>query len=103
MSDNDKLSDEEVEDALENLQIWGLSMEGDRLVTRVEFDSYKEAVFFANTVFSVAEEYFHHPEVKVEYGAVSIDLWSHEEEGITETDIEMAEVIEAKVANIEWS
>lgn len=103
MPEYDKLSDDEVEEALESMEIWGLSMEGDRLVTKIEFDDYKEAVFFANTVFSVAEEYFHHPEVKVEYGAVSIDLWSHEAEGITETDIEMAEVIEAKVANIKWS
>jgi len=101
MSDTDKLSDDEISEALEKLSIWGV--EQDRLVTRVEFDDYKEAVFFANTVFSIAEQYFHHPEVKVEYGAVSIDLWSHEAEGITETDVEMAEEIEEKVGEINWN
>ena len=100
MSD-DNLSDEEISDALENLSIWG--RRADRLVTKVEFDDYKEAVFFANTVFSLAEEHFHHPEVKVEYGAVSIDLWSHEADGITQDDIDMAEEIEQKVGNIDWS
>lgn len=101
MSESDKLSEDEISEALENLSIWGV--EQDRLVTRIEFNNYKEAVFFANTVFSVAEAHFHHPEVKVEYDAVSIDLWSHEAEGITQTDIEMAEEIEEKVADIKWS
>lgn len=99
MSDK-KLDDDEISEALEELDIWG--RRADRLVTKVEFNDYKEAVFFANTVFSIAEEHFHHPEVKVEYGAVSIDLWSHEAEGITQADIDMAEEIEEKVRNIEW-
>lgn len=100
MSDN-KLSEDEISEALEKLSIWGVEM--DRLVTKVEFDDYKEAVFFANTVFSIAEARFHHPEVKVEYGAVSIDLWSHEAEGITQDDIDMAAEIEEKVSDIKWS
>lgn len=96
----DKLEDEKVEEELEELQIW--SFYSDKLTTRVEFDNYRDAVFFANSVFSIAEEEFHHPEVKVEYGAVEIDLWSHEEDGVTEKDIEMAERIEQKVGNIDW-
>lgn len=101
MSDSETLSEEELSESLEKLNIWGV--ETDKLVTRVEFDDYKEAVFFANTVFSIAEARFHHPEVKVEYGAVSIDLWSHEADGITQQDIEMAEEIEQKVSEIKWS
>ena len=101
MSNSEKLSDDEISEALENLAIWGV--EQDRLVTKVEFDDYKEAVFFANTVFSIAEARFHHPTVKVEYGSVSIDLRSHEAEGITQDDIEMAEEIEEKVSEIKWS
>lgn len=101
MSDNDKLSDEEVEKRLESLEIWGYQF--DKLKTRVEFDNYRESVFFANTVFSLAEEEFHHPEVTVEYGAVEIDLWSHDVDGVTERDLELAEKIEEKVSKIDWS
>jgi len=100
MADNEKLSDDEIREKLEELQIWSRSE--DRIVTRVEFDNYKESVFFANTVFSLAEAYFHHPEVKVEYGAVEVDLWSHDVEGLTERDFELAEEIEQKVAEIKW-
>ena len=96
-----KLSDDEVNEKLDDMQIW--SFYSDKLTTRVEFDNYRDAAFFANAVFSIAEEEFHHPEVKVEYGAVEIDLWSHEEDGVTEKDLEMAEKIEDKVGNVEWS
>lgn len=97
----DVLDDESLEDELENLQIWGVKF--DKLVTRAEFDNYRDAVFFANTVFSLAEEEFHHPEVKVEYGAVEIDLWNHEEEAITDKDIELAKKIEERLGKIDWS
>jgi 4a-hydroxytetrahydrobiopterin dehydratase len=92
------LTDEELDEALENLQIWGI--EAGKLATRVEFEDYKETVFFANTVFSLAGEEFHHPEVTVEYGAIEIDLWSHEEEGITGKDIDMAEEIEKRLGKM---
>jgi 4a-hydroxytetrahydrobiopterin dehydratase len=95
-----KLDEQDIEENLDDMQIW--SFYGDKLTTRVEFDDYRDAVFFANSVFSIAEEEFHHPEVKVEYGGVEIDLWSHEEEGVTEQDIEMAKRIEQKVGNIGW-
>jgi 4a-hydroxytetrahydrobiopterin dehydratase len=95
------LSEDEISEKLENLQIW--SHTEDKLVTRVEFDNYKESVFFANTVFTLSEAHFHHPEVKVEYGAVEIDLWSHDVEGITERDFKLAEEIEQKLGDINWS
>lgn len=94
---SDKLSKTEIDKKMEDLEIWGI--ENEKLVTRIEFEDYKDAVFFANMVFSVAEEFFHHPEVKVEYGAVEIDLWSHEEDGLTDTDFDMAEEIEVRLGH----
>ncbi|QKQ98037.1 4a-hydroxytetrahydrobiopterin dehydratase [Candidatus Nanohaloarchaea archaeon] len=97
---SDKLDDSEINERLEELEIWGI--EAEKLVCRVEFDDYKKSVFFANSVFSLAEEEFHHPSVTVEYGAVEIDLWSHDVEGLTERDFDLAERIEDKVRNIDW-
>lgn len=101
MGEKEKLSDDQVQEKLEELQIWGRS--GDKIVTRIEFDNYKESVFFANTVFTLAEAHFHHPEVKVEYGAVEIDLWSHDVEGVTERDFDLAEEIEQRLGETNWS
>lgn len=94
------LSEDEIENGLEDMKIWGL--QNDKLVTRIEFDNYRNACFFANTVFSLAERDFHHPKVVVEYGAVEIDLWSHDSEGLTEKDFELAEKIEEMASEIDW-
>lgn len=90
-----ELDTEEINNRLENLEIWGI--ENNKLVTRVEFENYKEACFFANTVFSLADKHFHHPKIVVEYGSVEIDLWSHDAEGLTERDFELAKEIEEQV------
>jgi len=104
MSDKEVLSEDEITEKLDELGIWGVeSLDQDRLVCRVEFDNYRDAVFFASGVFSLAEKQFHHPEVKVEYGAVSIDLYTHDAEGLTEKDFELAEKIEELVGDTDWS
>jgi len=100
MSD-ETLSENEIEEKLEELEIWG-EMQG-KLATRVEFNNYKEAVFFANSVFSLAENLTHHPKVTVEYGAVNIDVTTHEADGLTEKDFEFAKEVEKILGEIEWS
>lgn len=99
--DMSELSEDEIVEWVEESKIW--SIEGDRLVTRVEFNGYREACFFANTVFTLSEKQFHHPKVVVEYGSVEIDLWSHDAEGLTERDLELAEQIEDVVAEVDWN
>jgi 4a-hydroxytetrahydrobiopterin dehydratase len=101
MSDAETLSDEEVDEALKEFDIWGVH--DGKLATEIEFEGFRDAVFFANAVFSLAEEEFHHPEVMVTYGRVQIDIYSHEADGITEKDINMADRIEQKLASIDWS
>lgn len=100
MSD-DVLSEEEVNEKIEELGIWGVV--NDKLATRIEFDNYKEAVFFANTVYALAEKQYHHPKVTVEWGAVNIDITTHEEDGLTEKDFELAEEIEKNLGEMDWS
>lgn len=101
MADEEKLGKEEIDNRLEELEIWGIQR--GKLVTAVEFDGYRDAVFFANEVFSLAEEEFHHPDVTVKYGKVEIDLYSHEADGLTEKDFDMADSIEEKVKKVDWS
>jgi len=92
---SEKLSDEQIDNRLDVLKIWSVSK--NKLITRIEFDNFKEAAFFANMVFSVAEEHFHHPKVCVEYNAVEIDLWTHDVDGLTDKDFDMAEDIEQRL------
>lgn len=95
------LSEDEIQEKIDELQIWGLV--DNKLATRIEFDNYKEAAFFANSVFSIAERLMHHPKVTVEYGAVNIDVMTHEADGLTDKDFELAERVENNLKEMKWS
>jgi len=88
----DLLSDEEIEAQLP--EAW--EREGDEIVRVYEFDDYLRGVNFAQMVGEIAEAQFHHPEMIIRYSGVEIRLTSHEAGGITDDDIEMAELIESE-------
>ncbi|KZN25395.1 4a-hydroxytetrahydrobiopterin dehydratase [Haladaptatus sp. R4] len=81
------LSDDEVE----NRKPSDWERDGDEIVRTYEFDDYLDGVAFASEVGEVAEEEFHHPEMIIGYKEVEVRLTSHEEGGITDQDVEMAE------------
>ncbi|ELZ78057.1 4a-hydroxytetrahydrobiopterin dehydratase [Haloferax larsenii] len=68
--------------------------DGDEIVRVYEFDDYLDGVAFAASVGEVAEEEFHHPEITIRYEAVEVRLTSHEEGGITEKDLRLADLFD---------
>ena len=88
----DVLTDEEVADLLPGK--W--DRDDEEIVRVYEFDDYLHGVNFAQMVGEIAEAQFHHPEIVIRYKEIEIRLTSHEEGGITDKDIEMAELIEAE-------
>ena len=83
----DVLSDDEIEQRLP--EHW--SLDGDEITRTYEFDDYLKGVAFASEVGEIAEEEFHHPEIRIRYEAVEVRFTSHEAGGVTEQDIELAE------------
>ena len=88
----DLLSDEEIRNRLP--ASW--DREGDEIVRVYEFDDYLRGVNFAQMVGEIAEAQFHHPEIVIGYKEVEIRLTTHDEGGITDADVEMAELIESE-------
>ena len=88
----DLLSDDEIDAELPDE--W--TRDGDEIVRTYEFDDYLRGVNFAQMVGEIAEAQFHHPETIIRYEEVEIRLTSHEEGGITDEDIDMAELIESE-------
>ena len=58
------------------------------------FPDFKEALAFTNTVGALAEEQFHHPDLLLAWGKVSITLFTHKIDGLTESDFVLAAKIE---------
>ncbi|MDS0476454.1 4a-hydroxytetrahydrobiopterin dehydratase [Natrinema sp. 1APR25-10V2] len=88
----DLLSDDEIEAELPDE--W--ARDGDEIVRVYEFDDYLRGVNFAQMVGEIAEAQFHHPEIVIRYSEVEVRLTSHEEGGITDADLEMADLIESE-------
>jgi 4a-hydroxytetrahydrobiopterin dehydratase len=72
----------------------GWTRDGDEIVRVYEFDDYLDGVGFAAVVGEVAEEEFHHPTIEIRYGEVEVRLTSHEEGGITDTDLRLARLFD---------
>ncbi|MFA1612371.1 4a-hydroxytetrahydrobiopterin dehydratase [Halobellus rubicundus] len=70
--------------------------DGDEIVRTYEFDDYLSGIAFVTQVGEVAEEEFHHPEIRVGYKEVEVRLTSHEEGGITGQDIRLANLFDAE-------
>ncbi|MDZ7731203.1 MAG: 4a-hydroxytetrahydrobiopterin dehydratase [Natrialbaceae archaeon] len=88
----DLLSDDEILELIPDS--W--EIEGEEIVRVFEFDNYLRGVNFAQMVGEIAEAQSHHPEMIIRYGEVEIRLTTHDEGGVTDRDIQMADVLEAE-------
>jgi 4a-hydroxytetrahydrobiopterin dehydratase len=84
---SDVLDDDEIRSGLP--AEW--TVDGDEVVRVYEFDDYLEGVAFASEVAELADEEFHHPEIRIRYDEVEVRFTSHEEGGVTEQDLQMAQ------------
>jgi len=86
------LSDEEISARLPD----GWDRDGDEITRTYGFDDYLSGISFVTQVGEVAEEEFHHPEIRVGYKEVEVRLTSHEEGGITGQDIRLANLFNSE-------
>ena len=57
-------------------------------------NGWRASVMLFNAIAHLAEAAWHHPEVEVTWGTVTVNLMSHDANGITDKDFELAEHIE---------
>lgn len=85
----ERLTDEEIDRRLPE----GWDRDGDEIVGTFEFEDYLKGVEFAVGVGELAEEEFHHPQIVIDYGEVTVRFTTHEAAGITDRDMELAELV----------
>ena len=68
----------------------GWSVAGGRLRRSWKFEGFVEAVAFVDRLVPVAEEWEHHPDVHIHYDEVTLELWTHSEDAVTEWDVGLA-------------
>jgi 4a-hydroxytetrahydrobiopterin dehydratase len=54
------------------------------------FRNFREALAFTNKVGEIAEAEGHHPSILLEWGKVTVTVWTHKIDGLTESDFILA-------------
>lgn len=67
--------------------------DGDEIVRTYEFDAYLDGIGFAAGAGGLAEQHWHHPEIRIGWCEVEIRLTTHDAGGITEKDMDLAEAL----------
>lgn len=58
------------------------------------FEDFKSALDFTNKIGAVAESENHHPDILLAWGKVTVTLWTHKIDGLTESDFILAAKID---------
>ncbi len=87
------LTDPEIQSALGSLHGW--TKNGIAIERQFEFKDFVDAMRFVNRIADAAEAAGHHPDIRIVYNKVTLQLTSHDSGGITARDVKMAEKINA--------
>jgi 4a-hydroxytetrahydrobiopterin dehydratase len=71
-------------------QLVGWSFEQGHLAKSYLFNDFAGALEFVNRIGAIAEEQSHHPDIYMTWGKVSVEIWTHKIDGLTESDFILA-------------
>ena len=97
----EKLTSEEINTALKQLPDW--TLEAGKLHRALKFKNFVQAWGFMTQVAILAERANHHPEWSNVYSRVIIDLTTHECNGISQRDFDLAGEINDVLAGMGMS
>lgn len=92
-----KLDDEAVTRALSGRPAW--ARDGDLIRRRVELASFRHAIRVVNRIADAAEGADHHPDLRLSYRTLEIELTTHDAGGLSARDLALAKVIDDILAD----
>ncbi|GLQ30810.1 4a-hydroxytetrahydrobiopterin dehydratase [Litoribrevibacter albus] len=86
------VDEHEFPELLKQIPDWSVETIDDvhQLTRSYSFKNFVDALAFTNTVGALAEEYNHHPEIRTEWGKVTLFWWTHKISGLHKNDFIMA-------------
>jgi 4a-hydroxytetrahydrobiopterin dehydratase len=76
------------------LQLAGWTLEENTIVRNFKFKSFVDAFSFMTAIALIAEKMNHHPDWSNSYNKVNVTLTTHEANGITQRDFDLASSID---------
>jgi 4a-hydroxytetrahydrobiopterin dehydratase len=74
---------------------WTACRDGKAITRTITFSDFSECWAFMNRVALLAEKHDHHPEWSNVYNRVTIELTTHDSDGLSLRDMRMAKAIDA--------
>ncbi len=74
---------------------WNLSEDAKKISKEYKFQDFIGAINFVNNVAELAESEGHHPDIKINYNKVLLELWTHAIGGLSENDFVLAAKLDA--------
>ena len=90
-----RLSQEDIEEELKDLQGW--SVVNEKLHKEFLFDNFNQAFGFMTRSAMEIEKMNHHPEWFNVYNKITIELTTHDAGGITKNDVNLAKILNSLV------
>ena len=88
----EKLNEESIVGWLKGRDGW--KRKDDTLTKEFTFESFRNTIVFVNRVASLSDVVDHHPDIDIRYNKVRLTLSTHEADGITEKDLDLAERVD---------
>lgn len=90
-----KMTDTDLDQALTALPGWGYNSSENAIKKTFSFSDFSEAWAFMSRAALLAEKIDHHPEWFNVYNRVEVKLTTHDADGVTVLDIQMATAMES--------
>ncbi len=83
------LKGDELHRLYEQIEGWDV-VEDHHLIKTYTFPDFAQALAFVNRIGAVAEEQNHHPWIELTWGEVTVEVFTHKIDGLTESDFILA-------------
>ncbi len=90
-----RLLESDIEEELKKLTGW--SVKNDKLHKEFQFDNFNQAFGFMTRAAMEIEKMNHHPEWFNVYNRITVDLTTHDADGITNNDVNLAKILNSLI------
>ncbi len=87
-----KLTATQIDLELKNLPDWKLNGQGE-IERTFQFSGFPQSLLFVNAVGLLSESKNHHPNILIQWNKVRLSLTTHDSDGITMKDFELARLV----------
>ena len=94
MTKIEKLAESVIIERLKDLQGWEYNADKQEIYKEFKFKGYYKTIAFVNSIAWYAQKLCHHPDLLVSFGKCKVHLTTHDANGISEKDFELAKILE---------